>query len=139
MAYFTIGSAAKRHGWTVKVPAFALVTACDERLAYHKGRIEFWSKELARASETLKTEGIKIRTYEVSGGNRSEAVLDPTLSGRVSECEAALKSNKDSVNRFTAYRSLFTIAKDEMLDLAADDVLYFNLEGADVGGDGEDE
>jgi hypothetical protein len=139
--YFRIGSeSGKRERWTVKVGARMLLNCCDERMRYHLERVAFWEAEHAKAEERLRSEGIQLKHFDVTGGRRTEAQLDASLAKRVSECEQRLKSNRDSYNRFAAFKALFKVAgPDELLDLNADDILYFNLEGADRGGDGDEE
>ena len=137
--YFQIGESGKRGRWTVKVSASKLLQCCISRMNYHSERLVFWEKEREVAENVLRTDGTKLKHFPVTGGQRTEAQLDPSLSNRVQECQQRAKSNKDSFERFGAYKALFLIAGSEVLELNADDVLYFNLEGADVGGDGEEE
>jgi hypothetical protein len=134
--YFTL-TEGRRHKWTVKVKASRLLGCCDERLSYHAERIEAWDGARKDAEDKLRADGIQLRHYSVTGGERMEAQLDASLAKRVSECEAKLRDHRDAENRFRAYRSFFVLSGDADIELTADDVLYFNLEGADAGTDGE--
>jgi hypothetical protein len=129
--YFSMGESGRRHKWTVKVAAKQLTSCCSERMVYHEGRINFWKTELDASETKLRTEGIQLKHYEVTGGRRTEAQLDSSLSGRVGECQQRLKSNRDAYDHFAAYYAMFKLAGDSEFELNCDDVLYFNLEGAD--------
>jgi hypothetical protein len=131
--YFRI-TEGRRDRWTVKVPAKRLAKCCDERMEYHAGRLKFWDAERRDAEEKLRAVGIQLRHFAVTGGQRMEAQLDAGLAKRVSECEQRLKTNQDALAKFRAFKALLTLAGDEPgVELTADDVLYFNLEGADAG------
>jgi hypothetical protein len=71
--------------------------------------------------------------FSVTGGQRTEAQLDAPLAKRVTECEVRLKEHRSALDRFRAFQSLLKLASQECVDLNADDVLFFNLEGADAG------
>jgi hypothetical protein len=137
--YFRLTSeTGKRERWTVKISGAKLSECCTERMGYHRERVAFWEKALATAEQSLRSDGIQLKHFEVTGGRRTEAQLDPSLAKRVAECEQRLKSNRDAVNRFAAYRALLAAGgPNAEYELNADDVLYFNLEGADIGGDGD--
>jgi hypothetical protein len=112
--YFNIGSDSKRTRWSVKVDAKTMAKCCDERMSYHANRMNFWSDELEKAEKMLRSDGISIKHFPVTGGQRTEAQLDPSLAKRVSECQNRMKSNQDSLNRFRAYRSLCLLAVGDL-------------------------
>ena len=130
--YFKLTSDCKREKWTVKVVATALVTCCHERIAYHRKRGEFWANERENAERELRDNGISLKQFSVTGGTRTQATLDESMAERVTECQQKQREHADSFNRFVAYRAMFALLKGNELELTADDVLYFNIEGADV-------
>ncbi len=128
----------KRERWTITMPAIKMLGSCKKRVDYHNGRVAFWQEQLSMAESKLRKEGLQFTSYAVTGGERTEAKLDPGLAARVQECRQRLSSNQDSANRFAAFHAFFKLAGSKDLELSADDVLYFDLEGADVSGDGEE-
>jgi len=95
-------------------------------------RADFWQAEHDNAELRLQSEGITLQHFDVTGGRRSEAKLDASLVNRVSECEQKLKAHQEAILRFRAYKSLFDmIHPEELVELNVDDVLYFNVRGAD--------
>jgi hypothetical protein len=140
MGYFPMTSErGKRERWIVKVSAERLLACCEERIAYHNGRVAFWESQHADAEDKLRSGGIQLRHFDVSGGKRTEAQLDAGLAKRVGECEARMKENRQAVNRFVAFRALFLLTKGQEHELSVDDVLYFNIESADAGSDDAEE
>lgn len=140
MSYFRITSeSGKREKWTVKVKASRLEACCIERMKYHKERMGFWSAERVKSDKALKEKGITIQQFEVTGGTRSEAKLDPSLVARLGECQAKEKSNSEAFAKFGAYKAMFKLLGDSEVELNADDVLYFNIEGSDVGKEDTDD
>lgn len=134
MGYFRItNESGKREKWTVKVKADRMKNCCIERMKYHKERMSFWAVERAKADKALKEKGITVMQYDVTGGTRSEAKLDPSLVARLGECQQREKSNSEAFAKFGAYKAMFILLGDSEVELNADDVLYFNVEGSDVG------
>ena len=141
MAYFQItNELGRRHKWTVKVTADKMVSCCIERMTHHRERLAFWGKERASSELELKEKGISLKHFAVTGGQRTSAQLDETMAQRVSECQSRQKEHIESFNRFGAFKAMFKLLGMAEIDLNADDVLYFNIESADVGSpDAEDE
>ena len=131
--YFSIGESGRRNRWTIKLNAQRLLENCTERINYHQSRADWWGSERTIAEGRLRSEGIQLKHFETSGGQRTEAHLDPSLAGRVSECQSKEKFHNDAVNRFVAFKAFFSLAGDEFLELNTDDVLYFNIGDADTG------
>jgi hypothetical protein len=139
--YFQLtNESGKRNRWTVSVAVADLVKACEARMAYHRERLAFWTTANTEAEKELRTDGLTVKKFEVSGGSRIEAQVDPSLAKRVGECQSAKKRHQEAINRFGAFASFCALCgADAKLDLNADDVLYFNLSGADVGGEEDDD
>ena len=126
-----------RSKWTVEVEAHHLLKAAAARVEYHKGRVEWWSAQRADAEAKLREGGITIKHFDNSSGVRAEAVLDQTLSRRITECERKVESHRQLEKRYRAFVSFFGLSSPAAkFKLNADDVLYFNLKAAD---DGEEE
>ena len=139
--YFRIlNEMGKREKWTVKVPVEMLRSCCDERMRFHTNRLEFWTTEREQSESLLRSDGIKVKHFAVTGGQRTEAQLDPSMAARVAECEQRQKANKDSMNRFRAFKSMLSLMpQGTEMELNADDILYFNLNNADPEGESNDE
>jgi len=137
MGYFKLltSESGKREGWTIVVLAKELIANCNERITYHSGRVVFWEQEQRTATETLRDEGIKLRTFGVTNGERIEAEIDQKMGKRLSECQQQVKYHKTCINKFRAFRALCTIASrdDSQFVLNADDCLFFNIGEADNG------
>lgn len=126
-----------RSKWTVEVEAHHLLKASADRAAYHKGRAEWWRQQKESAETQLREFGITLEHFDVTNGVRTEAVLDQTLSRRVTECERKADTHRQLEKRYRAFASFFGLSSpDAKFKLNADDVLYFNLKAAD---DGEEE
>lgn len=114
--------------------ASRLLPCCDERMAYHDERKGWWAAQRAAAESKIKNGGITIEHMPTSySQGRSEVRIDATLSSRILECERKIEEHRQAFNRFRSYRSLLKLAGDTEVDLAVDDVLFFNLEDADDG------
>lgn len=137
MAYFHFTSeSGKRERWTVKVNAETLKQCCKERRRYHEDRCNFWGEQHKIAEEKLRSCGIKLESLPITGGQRMEAKLDSSLANRLGECENKIKHHKDCVARFVAYQAFLSqLGPQAEVDLNVDDVLYFNLGGADKEGE----
>lgn len=122
----------KRHRWTIKVYVPKLLECCKERMTYHQSRVAFWRKQHETAEGKLRSDGIKLAHFEVTGGQRTEAQLDAALAKRVGECENRLRYNQAALDKFHAFDAMLQQAdKADQWELNADDVLYFNLGNAD--------
>lgn len=140
MSYFHFVGG-QRDKWRIKVSASKLKEACEERGKYHQDRMEFWEKERDKADARLRKEGLTFEQHQVSGGVRTEAKLDPELQYRLGECVKRLEHNKGRLAEFQAFKAFFELSGASefsvLFELGADDVLYFNLQGADPNCEGD--
>ena len=132
--YFTFLNDNARSKWTVEVPVATLVDASAARVEYHKHRSEWWAQQRADAEAKLRDGGITLKHFDNSSGVRTEAVLDQSLSRRITECERKVESHRQLEKRYRAFVSFFSLASPAAkFKLNADDVLYFDLKAADDG------
>ncbi len=131
-----IGESGRRNKWTVKVAPAILVERCKERMAYHQDRLGTWKEARVKADSAVRARALKIET----GGALDEDRVEPALARRLKECEQKVSYHQSEIERFLAFKAMCTLytkqsphAEPAMLDLNADDVLYFNLEEADSG------
>ena len=116
-----------RHEWKFSFTGQDLYSAADEKAVYHETRLEFWTAEFVMAEEKVKSTGVDVREYPVTGGNRLELVIDPTLQARYEECHKKLQMHEMMADEFDRYARAFELNVDALFDLDADDIRYFGL------------
>ena len=148
-----INESGRRNKWTVRVSASVLAKCCMERMGHHIARLEWWAGERDKADLAVRA-SLTLQSLEHYGGSRLSAKLDSSMADRMSECQAKVASHQREVDRFRAFKAMFDLMVDSgshgdceapapgmgvptkydrEVDLNADDILYFNLNGADSG------
>ncbi len=129
--YFHMGGG-KRDSWLIEASAKELFVCCGERIAHHIKRRNWWAEQQAEADQTLRAKGIELRAQPVSGGNRTDIVLDPKMAARVQECENKVREHTNHVAKFRAFQAFMgSQNENDVFKLNVDDVLYFNFNNAD--------
>ena len=126
----------KRKEHTFQFTAEQIAKAAASEAAYHTKRAVWWDGEYNKAAEEAKAKGVEIRHYAVTGGNRAQVVIDPTLQGRIEESSSKRSKHQQSAERFTVEAAAYgsqPAATAYALD--GEDVMYFRL----AGGTREDE
>jgi len=114
------------------MPVSKLKDASQERADFHRTRAAEWQVTYDAALEELKSQGIDVRQYDITGGQRVELVGDPSLLNRVNEAQGKVKSHGADAEKFDRWARAFMVtleqpAGDFSLPLNADDLEYFNL------------
>lgn len=121
---------ANRNAWRFPFPVSVVRDATQERADHHIARCRWWKTELDAAEKKLRSEGLSFREQPVSGGNRLDAVIDPTLSGRVAECRAKIREHISAGDDYLAMLTgLARFGDDDTIELDADDIRHFGLAG----------
>ena len=118
---------ANRREWKFAYPADRLRRAAAEKKAYHQERHRFWTKELKKAENEVRNHGIDFRDYQVTGGSRLEAVIDPSLAKRYSESRRKLEKHQDRIDEYDRFERAFAKHLDDSYELDIDDMTFFGL------------
>jgi hypothetical protein len=116
-----------RLNWTFQYGAEVLGEAAKARQQHHEARLLFWETTKAVAETELRDSGISLRDYEVSGGKRIEAVVDPSLSNRYSEATERVDSHYFKLGEYDRYIRAFAASGSKVFELTIDDMNYFGL------------
>lgn len=120
----------KRREWTFERPARELAEAARQRVEYHGKRLHWWETEREKADAAIKDGGIQVRTHAVTGGERHEAVIDPTLTNRLGECEAKIRQHRAKSDEYAQWIKALDSAAERSLTLDHDDwIFFFGLHG----------
>lgn len=103
--------------------------AAQAEYDYHMARIVFWREEGRKAVLAAKEKGVEVREYPVSGGMRTEMVIDTTLQGRINESAQKVYSHQSSADHFQIEAATYGSQPDRAYELHGDDVIYFRLAG----------
>jgi hypothetical protein len=122
----------KRREWTFEKPASELVEAARERVNYHGERLDFWETEREKAESAINSAGFQVRSHAITGGERHEVVIDPTLAARLSECESKMAQHRARSDEYAQWYSALKTADARSFVLDHDDWLFFyGLRGDD--------
>ncbi len=114
--------------WTIQISAAALQGAAENRQRYHQQRAAWWAGEQSKAEKTLREKGIDIREYQQTGGARMQAILDPDLANRLSECQGKVKHHSTQSQMFVEWSRFFAAMPDShSLDVEQQDFAFFHV------------
>ena len=120
----------KRREWIFERSATDLAEAARSRVEYHGERLTWWELERERADDALKSKGVQVRSHAVTGGERHEAILDPTLAGRLGECETKIRYHRGKSDEYAQWIRALDSAAGRSLTLDHDDwIFFFGLRG----------
>ncbi len=122
-----------RRDWGFLYRGDALVSACDDRIAYHTARLAWWEAERDRAEADFRETGIEFRDREMTSGHRVDPVFDPEKQRRLGECREKVRSHTDDVREFRCYRAGLSLdsSRDRNFTCTADDIAWLGLGDSD--------
>lgn len=113
-----------RKEWKFEYSADVLLQKTLQRITYHEQRLSFWKAEEAVADKNAKASAT-FKEYAITGGTRTELVIDPTLQSRLDECRRRLNHHRDYLKGYMAWRDVFEQNGTSKLILDVDDITYF--------------
>jgi hypothetical protein len=105
----------------------ALAEACGKRRDHHQERLAFWQSELEAAREAFKGAAVTFEDYPVTGGVRTQAVIDPGKQRRLDECQGKVTGHRDKAEEYDRWARGFTANADAVFALDPEDIAYFGL------------
>ena len=117
-----------RHYWVVDLPASVVREAAEKKWAYHTGRTEWWKVKLDEAEAALKELGIDFRSNAISGGYRTDVVIDPERQRRVNECREKVQSHNAAALEYEGFGRFLAMAEPGSVSLRPEDVVFFDLQ-----------
>lgn len=128
-----------RINWEFPLSVYEIRAAVDSQLAHHRSRIAWWQEQRDTAQNQLKTDGVSFRSYDHSGGRGVQAVIDPTISARIGDCERSIKNHQEKIDEYEAYAFGLGLKGDgELLNMTPDDLKWAGFVGKETD-DEEDE
>lgn len=118
-----------RDGWTFAYTGAELSKALVPRLNYHTERADYWEDEMKSTEDKIRTSGISIEEYGVTGGSRFEAKIDTALGARLTEAREAFKVHRKLVEEYLALDSEFYREPQRRYELKLGDLRFFGLIG----------
>jgi hypothetical protein len=97
---------------------------------YHKTRADWWETEYRTAVEAAKTAGLRVEMFKVTGGERAQMVIDPSLQSRINECTAKRELHQKLAEQLTIEAASYETqpgAREYTLD--HEDIAHFRLAG----------
>jgi hypothetical protein len=117
-----------RAEWVFTYRAEEVAAAAVRRRDHHRGRLDFWELAFEDADEKLRSEGVDFRDLEVTGGQRTEVVVDPQLMARVNECRVKIKMHTEKHDEYARWaRALEGLPPSDRMSLHVNDIHYFDL------------
>lgn len=117
-----------RESWSLEIRASVLAEAAGVKANFHLSRKAFWEGELEAAEKALKEEGIDFRSNAISGGYRTDVVIDPERQRRVNECRERMETHKRLFEEYDGYVRFLTFAGEREMSLRPDDITFFDLQ-----------
>lgn len=106
-----------------------IAEACVAEAEYHDDRIRWWEDERNVAIAACKSAGFTVKEYDITGGKRTEMVVDPTLQRRVDEAISKIAKHQAARDRFRIEAGAYGVQPSREYELDPDDVVYFRLAG----------
>lgn len=119
----------KRQEHTFQFSGKQISEAATAECQYHTQRLDFWNKEYEIAVAKVKEKGVEVREYAVTGGMRTQIVLDPTLQSRMDECRSKIFDHRKAADDFQIQAAAYGTQSERAYELHPDDVIYFRLAG----------
>lgn len=119
-----------RREWTFQRPAPDLAAAAAKQQQYHHERLTWWEEEREKVNEAIGSAGVQLRRHPVTGGERHEIVIDPTLSGRLAECERKIEQHRLRSDEYARWYAMLKAAGEKTYELTHYDwQFFFGLKG----------
>jgi hypothetical protein len=114
-----------RNDWRVQVSSAKLAAQSQQRAQYHEQRLTWWKDEEAKAREAIRDSGVEYREQQVTGGERFEAIIDPSLSRRLSECGQKINNHRSGADEYLRWAAFLAAMNGVALTLSREDFHYF--------------
>ena len=119
-----------RNEWRFQFEAGSVADAARREAAYHRERYAWWLAEQDRVTAEVERSGVQIREFEVTGGRQKQVVIDPTLQGRLSECDRKMQRHTEEAEQYEMWAdAMDAMPTEQIYDLDPEDVRYFRLAG----------
>jgi len=115
-----------REDWTFPYTVEQVYKAANERLLHHQERLAYWEQEREDVRANIESGGISIKEFEVTGGKRLDAQIEPTLLKRLNEAQEKITKHQAQVISYDQWAiALSGRPGDDQLWLDHEDILYF--------------
>ncbi len=120
----------RRTLWTFQFSAERLLRGCSEKLTFHRQRLEFWQHAKKTAMAEAKDKGIVLDESDAGSnytksGRAPMVLIDQTFQNRIGEAHGKIAEHAEKVAAYEGWIQVFEANKTHVLDLTADDYLYF--------------
>jgi hypothetical protein len=116
-----------RDEWKFRYTCSDLIAPTEAKAKHHRERETFWTGELEKAKEKVRSGGAVVREHPISGGTRMQVMIDPEVQGRANECAEKVRSHRESAEEYERWLRVFRGNGDASVELDAKDVEFFGL------------
>jgi hypothetical protein len=117
----------QRTTWKFAYRGADLIAPTQEKVDYHRERLDWWTKEQDYTVEEVRGKGIVLHEQPMTGGYRAQVLIDPTYQQRLDECAAKVQEHRRELEVYEMYLRAFQLNRDDLLQLDAEDLRYFGL------------
>ncbi|MCH7761990.1 hypothetical protein IIA15_11425 [candidate division TA06 bacterium] len=117
----------ERFNWKFEYMAKDLIETTQKKIQYHREREKTWNTDYLKALDDLKELGVDIRTYQVTGGEMADIVVDPQRKEYLQLCFNKKEDHRKEAEAYEMYLRAFELNKEEKLVLGVEDIFYFGL------------
>ena len=121
----------KRIGWEFKFPTVEVLAAAEAKLAFFKGRLQWWHDQADNTESEIKSSGIEIDRslaasvgYSNSGRDMS-VKIKPELMRDIAEANSKIQEHKRNVKVYDGWVQFLSAATEDRLSLSHPDWLFF--------------
>lgn len=119
-----------RDTWEFSFSVGEIAEANLTRLGYHNARLEHWNAERAKAVAAIEAAGVDVVTHQVTGGFAATVQVDPEKAQWLGQVDAKIRDHQAKADEHARWQSvLMRQQRDTVLDLRADDIVFFGLAG----------
>lgn len=119
----------ERGNWKFRYSGAELSQSLKARMKHHTERASYWHEEARTTEEKLRSDGIRLQEFGVTGGTRFEAKIDSSLGSRLSEAREASKIHDRFVEQYEAFEHQFEKEPERIYELALEDLRFFGIVG----------
>lgn len=138
-----------RDTWIIEIKSSRVAKAAKAKVAFHKSRVTYWTKEREKAHKAVQKKGLKLEANpqflsdSVSTAYTSNKVktaeVDYALIEKWQQCNRKVEDHKAKVRDFSKWLAFLTTKddkdnEDNLLNLSFQDMDFFGLVGGETVG-----
>ncbi len=118
----------KRESWEFSFSYGDLAKAAEEQYTEHIERADHWDGQLAELDKQLRASGVQYRDVPMTGGTRTDVVIDVNLKERLDEARRKRAEHERRAEEYAGYVRAFQLQLESdpqgHLLLTVDDIVF---------------